>query len=163
MAAVTDQVVTAQEFRDGMALLAAPVTIVATCDASGRPWGFTASAVSALSLDPPLLLVGLARASSCHEAFRQAGAFTVSVLADHHTGLAETFATSGIDRFEGAGPIHHADGLPYVHDAIGHYRCSMVQQTEVGDHVLVIGAVTDVTAHGGRPLVRFQRRFTTTG
>ncbi|MFF3322706.1 flavin reductase family protein [Streptomyces sp. NPDC002889] len=159
----TAPLVTTAAFRDGMALLSAPVTIVATRDADGRPWGFTASAVSSLSLDPPLLLVGIARSSSCYEAFAQAAEFTVSMLSWDHVGLAETFATSGIDRFSGTDQVQDGDGLPYVRDAIGHFRCSLAQRVDAGDHELLIGAVHEVTVRGGRPLVRYQRRFATVG
>ncbi|MFJ6623652.1 flavin reductase family protein [Kitasatospora sp. NPDC091335] len=47
-------VVDAQPYKDAMALFAAPVSVVTGRDATGRRWGFTASSVSSVSLDPPL-------------------------------------------------------------------------------------------------------------
>jgi flavin reductase ActVB len=46
-------------FRNAMAQFASGVTVVTTTDDDGIPWGFTASAFSSLSLEPPLILVCL--------------------------------------------------------------------------------------------------------
>ena len=47
------------DFRGAMSRFASGVTIVTTRDGEGRAVGFTASAFSSLSLDPPMLLVCL--------------------------------------------------------------------------------------------------------
>lgn len=44
-------------FCEAVSTMVAPVTVVTARSALGEPFGFTASAVASLSLEPPLLLV----------------------------------------------------------------------------------------------------------
>jgi flavin reductase ActVB len=93
-----------------MARFATGVTIVTTADANGRWWGFTASSFSPVSIDPPLILVCLARTARCYRAFMCAPSFRVNV--PEHEALATRFATSGADKFAGGEFSRGADGLP---------------------------------------------------
>ena len=52
----TETEVTAAALRHAMGHFATGVTVVTSIDATGRPVGTTANAVSSLSLEPPLLL-----------------------------------------------------------------------------------------------------------
>ncbi|MFI5528206.1 flavin reductase family protein [Kitasatospora sp. NPDC051853] len=167
MPALTEQpappTVDAQTFRDAMALLAAPTTIVTTLDQDGRPWGFTASAVTSVSLDPPLLLVGVGRTSSCHRALVTAREFVVNVLGEQHQDMARRFARHGVDRFAGGG-LTTLDGLPCLPDARVVLRCRTTQVTPAGDHDLLLGTVAEARIGlPGRSLVWYQRAFHTTG
>ncbi|GIG63060.1 flavin oxidoreductase [Longispora fulva] len=154
----------AAAFRDAMACLAAPVTIVTTVDVHDTPWGFTASAVCSLSLDPPLLLVSIARSSSCFETFRTAPRFVVNVLGAEHRELAARFAQHGADRFAAA-EFRRADGtrLPYLPDATAVVHCATDDRLDGGDHLMLVGRVLTASARAGQPLVWHQRAFGTLG
>src|SRR5271166_2916218 len=65
--------VTSSEFRHAIGHFATGVTVVTSVGASGEPVGTTASAVTSLSLDPPLLLVCFDRASATLQAVRSHG------------------------------------------------------------------------------------------
>ncbi len=155
-----------QQFRDAMALLAAPITVVTTRDGEGERWGFTASAVSSVSLDPPLVLVGVARTASCHRALTSAGEFVINVLTDRHREVAVRFATHGIDRFADRDFTQFpGTRLPCLPDANLLVHCHTWQVVPAGDHDLLIGAVAEVhpTAAPGKPLLWYQRGFHTAG
>ena len=150
-----------QTFRDAMALLVAPVTVVAVRDGAGRRWGFTASSVTSVSLDPPLLLVGLGRTSSCHAALVDAREFTVNVLGSQHREMARRFAARGVDRFAGGefGSWPGCD-LPCLPDAVAVFRCLPTAVIPAGDHDLILGALTEVlTSTADAPLLLFRRAF----
>lgn len=66
-------------FRDVMGRFASGVTVITT-SAGGTDSGTTASAVSSLSLDPPMVLVCLNMSSSTQVAVRDAGCFAVNIL-----------------------------------------------------------------------------------
>lgn len=153
----------ARHFRDAMALLPAALTVVTTVDGLGRRWGFTASSVTSVSLDPPLLLVGVNRTSSCHDVLVSAPEFVVNVLGEQHRAVAAKFATHGVDRFAGE---DFADwpgtNLPHLPDAHAAYRCLRHEVMAAGDHQLLLGALTGVLAeHPGRPLLWYRRTFHT--
>lgn len=69
-----------QTFAQVMACWPAGVAVVTTIDASGTPRGLTTTAVTSVSLDPPLLLVCVDRTSRTLPALRYARAFAVNVL-----------------------------------------------------------------------------------
>jgi flavin reductase ActVB len=154
----------ADAFKEAMSLLAAPLTIVTTSDAGGRRWGFTASSVSSVSLDPPLMLVGVANESSCRQALEDAGEFLVNVLGEQHRGVARAFASRGVDRFAGLDfSTWPGSALPVLPDASAAFRCAVVEWIPVGDHQLVIGELTGLRSGGAtRPLLWHRRGFCTT-
>jgi flavin reductase ActVB len=149
------------EFRDAMALLAAPVTVVTTVDAEGHRWGFTASAVMSVSLDPPLVLVGVTRGSSCHGPLTAAGEFVINVLGADHGELARRFAGRVTERFVG-GEFAEWPGssLPVLPGAAVLLRCTVAQIVPAGDHDLLLGSPVDVRTDGSSgALLWYQRGF----
>ncbi|GGU41919.1 flavin reductase family protein [Streptomyces violascens] len=152
-----------ETFREAMSHLAAPLTVVTTRDGQGRRRGFTASSVTSVSLDPPLVLVGLSNGSSCREALLGAGEFIVNVLGEQHRGVATAFAEHGADRFQGlAFDTWPGTELPYLTGANAAFRCTRIRHVPVGDHHLVIGKLTGLVAEGtDKPLLWYRRGFST--
>jgi flavin reductase ActVB len=135
----------AGDFRDAMSMVAAPLAIVATRDVDGMPWGFTASSVTSVSLDPPLVLVCVSHTSSCHGAMTKAEGFTVNFLSQRHRALARIFATTGADRFA-AGEFENWEdsGQPFLPDARVSMRCIAAGLTTAGDHDVLFGLPTGI-------------------
>src|ERR1700723_4585114 len=88
--------VSASEFRQAMGHFATGVTVVTSIGDDGEPVGTTASAVTSLSLDPPLVLVCFDRTSMTLRAIRGHGAFVVNVLAAPQERLSANFARRGL-------------------------------------------------------------------
>src|SRR5437762_8278091 len=86
-------------FRDTMARFPSAVTIVTTRDPAGRPRGFTASSFCSVSLDPPLILVCLARSADSYPVFTSCDRFAVSMLAEDDADLAYRLGTQRADKF----------------------------------------------------------------
>jgi flavin reductase ActVB len=153
-------VITPHEYREAVARFATGVTIVTTADQDGRWWGFTASSFSALSVDPPLILVCLASDARCHPVFTAAAAFRVNVLGPEHEALAVRFATKGADKFAGNEFRPAADGLPILDHALASLRCLTVDKAAGGDHTILIARVEDAQLRrDGKPAVNVDRRY----
>ncbi len=139
--------------------------MVTTLDDEGRPTGLTASAVSSVSLDPPLVLVCVSLNAHCYSAFQPGGKFAVNVLASDQEAVARRFASSsltGAQKFEGVGYRHGALGLPIVKDALAEFECTVVHAYAGGDHTIFVGQVEAVDARGdiGRePLLYYRGHF----
>ncbi|GBD22916.1 p-hydroxyphenylacetate 3-hydroxylase, reductase component [bacterium HR29] len=153
--------VDAAAFREAMARFASGVTVVTARSArDGRLAGFTASAFSSLSLDPPLVLVCLDRRADSYRVFSEAEAMAVSVLAHGQHDLALHFASKGIDKFSGrALERGEATGLPLIPGALAHIECAMHDRLEGGDHVILVGRVLRAAVGEGEPLVHYNRAF----
>jgi flavin reductase ActVB len=151
--------VDAAAFRDAMAALPAGVTVVTARDADGAPRGFTASAVSSLSLDPPLVLVCVNKSSSMHDLLAARTPFAVNVLACGQESIADRFARRDVERFAGGDFTVDELGPPVLHGAVCQLSCVHHAVVDGGDHSIVVGRVVWSATPGGEPLVYAGRRF----
>lgn len=156
---MSSQVVDPQQFRDLMAGVCAPVTVVTTT-IDGVPHGATVSSFASLSLDPPLISVAFDRSSTLLGRIQQAGRFGVNLLGLAQDDLAMVFARRSEDRFAGV-DWHMSDGLPQLTEAAGWIDCDLYQTVEGGDHLLLFGLVVNSSHRALPPLVYAHRTFGT--
>ena len=78
--------------RDAFGAFANGVTVVTSGPAEGGPIGFTANSFASVSLDPPLLLVCLAKTSRNYALMTGAAGFAVNILAEDQKEVSNTFA-----------------------------------------------------------------------
>ncbi|WP_328611301.1 flavin reductase family protein [Amycolatopsis sp. NBC_00345] len=148
-----------QQFRNLMAGVCAPVSVVTTLDADG-PHGATVSSLASLSLRPSLISIALDRRSSLLSRVLSAGVFGVNVLAADQDDLAGLFAQRDTDRFAAASWSPHR-GLPRLDGVAGWAACRLWSTVDGGDHLLLIGEVTDAGAIPAAPLVYGHRTYGT--
>ncbi|WP_326600418.1 flavin reductase family protein [Streptomyces sp. NBC_01803] len=148
-----------QEFRDLMAGVCAPVTVV-TGALDGVPYGATVSAFAALSLRPPMVMVALDARSSLLTRIVATGRFGVNVLGHAQAGVATAFARRGADRFAGA-DWDYDHGLPRLARSPGWLVCEVARAVEGGDHLLLLGTVIHAGTGTAAPLVYAHRTFGT--
>lgn len=150
------------QYRQLLGQFATGVTVVTTLDREGRPAGMTASALSAASLDPPLLLVCVSRTTDFHDVLRAADRFVVNVLATDQVELSRRFATDGIDRFAGVRHTAGAAGTPLLEGVAAHILCERGTVQEAGDHFIFLGRVTGGQVFERAPLIHYRGHYTTT-
>ncbi|HEX4703719.1 MAG TPA: flavin reductase family protein [Pseudonocardiaceae bacterium] len=144
-------------FKDTLAIVATAVSVVGTVDGNGIPWTVTIGSLCALSLDPPLVLFCLARATGSHAVFCSAKRFAVTVLTEDQADVARQCAGPAMAR--SSVPLAFVDGLPVVSAAAAHLFCSTHQRIPGGDHTIIIGEVQRTAVHHGSPLIYHQRTF----
>lgn len=138
---------------------------VATTNAGGKPKGITVSSYTSVSLDPPLVLVSIAKTSALHDMFKSAGAFAVNFLADDQKSVSDRFAgrMDLADRFEGLKHRQGATGSPIIDGVRAIIECSMWAAYSGGDHSILVGEVVSAKQmNSKRPLVYYQQQYTTT-
>ena len=152
-------VVLDQHFRDLMAGVCAPVTVVTAADLDG-PHGATVSSLASVSLRPPLISIALDRRSNLLARILGSGRFGVNILGCTQDDVATLFASRGVDRFD---QVHWetADELPRLEGAAGWAACELHQAVEAGDHLLLIGLVLNVASSAQPPLIFGHRTFGT--
>jgi 3-hydroxy-9,10-secoandrosta-1,3,5(10)-triene-9,17-dione monooxygenase reductase component len=149
----------AKELRRVMGLFATGVTVLTTRDASGRPYGLTANAVTSLSLDPPLLVICIDKRAETHPHFFDSRCFVVNILAEHQEELSTHFAKSGGEKFGSLPYSVNPDGVPVLEGTLAQIECRIIETHEGGDHVIHIGEVQHAEVRGGRPLLFFQGKY----
>ncbi len=143
-----------------MRALASGVAIVACGDGAERV-GCTVTSLASLSLTPPTLFICLARASSTLTGVREAGAFSVNLLAARHEALAHRFSgrggVHGPRRFGEASWVTLATGAPILTDALVAFDCLVEEVIERHSHAIVLGAVVSLTEGSDEPALAHWR------
>ena len=129
-------------FRQLLGCFPTGVAVITTRTPDGEPAGLTCNSFSSVSLEPPLVLFSLRKASSLLPTFTESGTFAINILSQSQDALSGRFASSKIaDKFEGVawrkGPL----GTPLVDDCLASFECSVHARHEAGDHVIFIGEV----------------------
>ena len=140
------------ELRKALGAFVTGVTIVTTVDETGTPRGFTANSFTSVSLEPPLLLVCLAKNASSYPVFSQAQQFAVNILAEHQRDASHTFASKIPDRFAQVDWRSGASGSPILPDSAAWFDCRMHQTVDAGDHIILIGQVIAFEHSSANPL-----------
>ena len=152
-------------FREGMSRVASAVHIITTDGPHGKA-GLTATAVSSLSAEPPMLLACVKRSASSAPILKQNGVFVVNTLAAAHQELADVFAgrtgVKGAERFNAHEWLKGETGAPVLPDALASFECRVAQVLDVATHEILIGHVVAVRLGAKAPhLIYADRRYTT--
>jgi flavin reductase (DIM6/NTAB) family NADH-FMN oxidoreductase RutF len=149
----------ADSFRTAMREFASGVALITAGRGENRN-GCTATSLCSLSLEPPSLVVCLARSSATLTSLRAEGAFGLSLLAGDDATLADRFA--GRDGLRGAARFMNREwttlstGAPLLPSAVAIIDCEVDEIIERHTHAIVIGLVVAARARGGRPLTHWR-------
>jgi flavin reductase (DIM6/NTAB) family NADH-FMN oxidoreductase RutF len=128
--------------RDALGSFATGVTVVTCLTPDGSPAGLTVNSFTSVSLDPPLLLVCLAKPAASAVALIEATQFAVNVLQTGQQPASIRFATRDEDRF-GTTPWACGEaGAPILKDSLGVFECERHAVYDGGDHHILVGQVT---------------------
>jgi flavin reductase (DIM6/NTAB) family NADH-FMN oxidoreductase RutF len=149
---------TPEEFRDVMGYFASGVTVI-TALHDGTPYGTTASAISSLSLEPPMLLICMNKESETGRAVAASGRFAVNILGEHQPDAAVRFAAKGGDKFEGVAVEPGQWGEPLLADSLAQLECRVVEEVTGGTHKVFMAEVERASARPGAPLAYWRGRY----
>jgi flavin reductase (DIM6/NTAB) family NADH-FMN oxidoreductase RutF len=128
--------------------------VVVTLDAGSGPIGFTATSLSSVSRNPPLVSFAIDQSSSSWPHLSAANTLVVNFLGHDQRELARRFATSGIDRF--GHPVAWSlrpGGEPVLDDARRWLHARVRNLYPAGDHHLVVAEILEVAIAGEDSLV----------
>lgn len=153
-------------FRDGMANLPSPVSVLTLTDAMGRDCGLTVSSVVSLSLNPPMVLVCVRRESYVHDALEVADGWAINLLGADQGEVASYFARhrhpGDRDTFDGrTAGRGEVSGAVHLRGATLTLDCARHELVQAGDHVAAVGIVRRLVVDDASPvpLVYWQRRY----
>jgi flavin reductase (DIM6/NTAB) family NADH-FMN oxidoreductase RutF len=138
-----------------MRQVAATVSVV-TAGTDDRT-GATVTSATALSVDPPTMIVNINRSSSSWPVIARHGHFCVNILGEEQLAIAERFTgkggLKGAARYEGASWTTLKSGAPVLVDALAAVDCVVEEIIERHSHAIIIGRVLAITSRDGTPLV----------
>ncbi len=143
---------TKRGLRNAFGSFATGVTVVTTREADGTPRGFTANSFTSVSLDPPLLLVCIAKAALSCDTFATAEHFAINILADDQKEISGLFASQSTEKFDIAHWRTDAQNVPLIENTLASFSCARHRLVDAGDHLILIGRVLEFETHEGEPL-----------
>ena len=129
---------------------------VVTFEADEGPRGLTVNSFTSVSLDPPLILISIAKTSRSHDLLAGGVPFSVNILGAEQELIARHFTRRGGDV-----QIHWFTEAtsPRLLGTLAHFECAPWRSYDAGDHTLVLGEVVDFNAREGDALGFFTSRF----
>ena len=128
--------------------------------------GTTVTSFMSVSLEPPMVAVGVANSSYLSEVLHRQDRWAATVLTAGQRALAGRFAAEGRPsaRLLIAAAPHHrgakSDAL-VIEGGLAALECETGQRIEAGDHTLFVAEVLEIDyiAAEGDPLIRVNRRY----
>jgi len=129
--------------------------VVVTAEGDEGPRGVTVSSFTSVSLTPPRILVCIMKESRAHSAIAK-GPFVVNVLSEKQGAVSDHFASPKLNSEEQFAEYTS----PKLDGCLGYLYCSVVGETEQGDHTVFFGEVERAEmGDEGKPLVFCAREY----
>ena len=145
-----------------MGRFATGVTVI-TAAFDGHLHGMTANAVTSLSLDPPMVLVCVAKTAHAHALLDRSRAFAVNILGAEQEGVSRLFAEAAPPepgRLRGIGFALGRTGSPVLEDCVAYVECRVTEVVEGGDHSIFLGqVVAEGVVNDASPLIFVRGRY----
>lgn len=157
VAAKPVQVLDPQLFRRVMGRFATGVTVVSFLR-EGKPAGMTVNSFLSVSMDPPLVLVSVRKASNFVEHVRVGSRCGINILSEQQRKLGPHFANQPEPDAEAR--FHDHAGTPLLDGSLAEIVARVVDIHPAGDHLLYIAEIEHL-AHGpeAQPLIFFSGRY----
>lgn len=142
-------------FRGSLGRFATGVAIVTFDGAAGR-LGITVNSFTSVSMEPPLVLVSIARTAKAHDGL-SGRPFTVNILGAEQRHLATHFAGR-----PGPEPRWVEGGTaPRLAGVLAYFECTPWAEYDGGDHTLYLGEVVNFDYRSGDALAFANGAYTT--
>lgn len=141
-------------FRGSLGRFATGVAVVTFDGPSGRH-GITVNSFTSVSMEPPLVLVSIARTTRAHDEL-EGRPFTVNVLGAEQEAIASHFAGK-----PNAEPLWvEGETAPRLSGVLSYFQCTPWAAYDGGDHTLFLGEVQQFDYRAGDALGFVNGRYT---
>ena len=147
-----------QLFREVIGHFASGVTVITTREQDTN-YGLTASAVTSLTLAPPMLIVCINKNTGTQAAISRTRQFAVNILDEAQADLAYKFAKPQSDKFQGVEFTYGNLGVPLLTGALAHIECRVAADVEASTHKVFLAEVDAADTGSGAPLTYFRGKF----
>lgn len=150
-----------EQYKQAVGSFVTGITVVSAVSEFG-PVGFTCQSFTSLSINPPMILVSVAKTSRTFPAISLYRRFCVNILEHHAIEIARDFAANTTEkRFSKHTWRPNDFGNPVLDAAIAWLDCELEQTIEVEDHLVMVGKVKDlgVSLLHQQPLTYFRGHF----
>ncbi len=119
--------------------------------------GMTATAVCAVSAEPPSVLIVVNRSAQTHDAIAENGCFAVNVLAADQEHLAQAFASSSKQALL-SNCKFGLTGSPLI-DSAANMEADVDHRLDYGTHTIFVGRIVSSVVTNRKPLLYHRGRY----
>lgn len=148
-----------QQFRAALSQFATGVTVVTACTKAKQPVGLTVNSFNSVSLNPPLVLWGLASSAGTAPVFRASTHYVINVLGADQIELSKSFSRPQVDRFTDIPYVMSDNGAPILPQCIAWFECIHRSLYEEGDHLIFVGEVERCHMTSRSPLLFYSGAY----
>jgi flavin reductase (DIM6/NTAB) family NADH-FMN oxidoreductase RutF len=146
----------AANVKQAMRSLAGGVSVITAGRGDDRT-GATVTSATALSMDPPTMIVNINKNSSSWPIISRYGHFCVNILSADHQHIADRFAgiggVKGVARYEGAHWTTLVSGAPVLAEALAAIDCEVEEIIERHSHAIILGRALATITGAGKSLI----------
>ncbi len=149
----------ARAYRHTLGSFATGVCVMTVPDpdhVSGHVLGMTANSFSSVSLDPPLVQWCIDFKAHRYKAYAEAPAFGINILSGRQQALSRRFARENAHIVPDEMLISEIHPLR-LRNVAGFLACDVYETRTVGDHLVIVGRVTQFEGDAGRTGLTFFR------
>jgi len=149
-----------REFRNALGRFATGVCVAST-RVSGHPdIGVTINSFASVSLDPPLVLWSLNKASEITRVWEHATHYGISILSANQQDVSNTYAKPGDHAILPEHLCEGANGVPLINNTLVQFECRIVERIDGGDHIILLAEVENMSmADEVDPLLFFSGQY----
>lgn len=149
-----------RHYRDVLGCYPTGVCVVTANADDGARFGMVVGSFTSISLDPPLVGFFPDKKSTSWPRIAATGHFCANILAADQAHHSSRFASRAEDKFAGIDHGLSPHGQPLLENVLAWIDCAIVSVSEIGDHLLVVGAVRALEKRDdGTPLLFFRGRY----
>ncbi|WP_312468483.1 flavin reductase family protein [Brucella sp.] len=153
---------TADELKAAMRQLAAGISVLTTGTGDART-GATVTSATALSVEPPTIIVNINLTASVWPTINAERRFCLNILSGEQQAVADRFAgrngEKGAARYEGAEWYALESGALALKGALASIDCEVEEIIERHTHAIIIGRALRIVSSEGEPLVYHHGRY----
>lgn len=150
-------VVDGAAFKSVMRSIASTVAVITTGNGFDGH-GMTATAVCAVSAEPPSVLVVVNRSAQTHDAIAENGCFAVNVLAADQEHLAQAFASNSKQALLSSCKFG-VTGSPLIDLTVANMEAYVDHCLDYGTHAIFVGRIVSSIVTNRKPLLYHRGRY----
>lgn len=143
-----------RNFRDVLGRYPTGVAIVSAY-VEGKAIGVTVNSFASVSLEPPLVLWSIERATDRHGLFETVDKYVINILSSDQAELAKACAMEA--DLNACNAKTTGTTYPLIEGAVAHLNCHRSATYPGGDHDIIVGEVIDMDAPRDVPSLVFYR------
>ncbi|UZX03083.1 flavin reductase family protein [Arthrobacter sp. CDRTa11] len=145
--------ITPAYYRQVLGKLPTGVVAITGINDDNEKLGLVVGTFQSLSLEPPLVMFCVDKSSSSWPKLRKLQKFTANILADDQIAICRSLSRKGPEKFENLPCTEGPLGTPHLDGATAYIDCLVTAEVVVGDHYMVVGAVSHMTEGNGDALL----------